>query len=407
MSTLREIDLVTIEGELVTSNNAFGMESFGLDMLSTAFESLDTIATSLENLVDRETPMSPACASAYQVAIQSVSGGALPHDLISLEAYEGDDLAQTTFSLEALKETLIKLWEKLKLTIKRAMQAVSDFIAKLFGGVKKMGDLVTRMTLRAKKLNGVNGEGTVSVDNIDRLMLGNTVNERVIERGLKVISREFYTATEEYAGIVGLYQKQVDQLLSGSGPILTSDMEAFAESELVLTRETMGLFRKYESTQELPGGRALKFKTTGSWFDSKQVIKGIDIVDHPNVKNPPNRIEIKTPSANWVVDRLEDIASVVNTIQKDERLKKVQAFVDRQVDLNKAMTERVKSAGQFEKELTKSNKDTTKAAMSSMRRDYILTVTRLDTYTFRYLRAVLSHLSTVLDKLESTSEKDV
>lgn len=405
MITQTDVSLATLERELMESDQSVSMEELGQDVLVSTYHDLDRIAQSLETLVKDHRGMSPTMESIYQKTIAISGAGVLPVEIVSLENYRGSPERQTVMSLESVGETLQDIWNKIKASIVRVMQALADFVSKLFGGVKKMEDRVVRLKRRAAQRFDVKPTGSVVVPNPERLSLNGKVDRSAISDGLDLITKDFYDSNESYLGIVGLYQKQVSKLLSGSGLLQQSDIEAFDDEELKLTRDISGIWKKYVGNNELPGAKVLRFSTKSALTNSKEVIGGIEIIDHPRSKSVSGEMREDIPDAKWILTQLEKIERLAGEIQKSGRMKKIQSYLNQQKELNEKMSQRVDAAGKFEKAGEKDTRDVVKHAMKSMRRDYIKTLTRLDNYTFRYLRSVLIYLSNALDELESTADE--
>lgn len=397
------IEIAQIDNSLSESAHNTTMESIGAELLIEAHCNLNNIARSLENLVASNTPMTPSFSKVSQHAIQIVSGNSLNNKIVSLEAHTGDAFNQTQMSLEGLKVTLKTIWEKIKLAVKRMLQSVSDFFSKLMGGMIKIENTVKSLQLRADTLSKASltpSPQTMVINQVDRLMLGGTVNQAVIKEGLKVIDREFYSATTGMFNLVGAYQSQIEKTVQGAGSLEPAALDAFIKLEADMTRDIMGLFKKFEARTELPGGRAIEFKVQGSWFTGGQTLHGIKIIDHPKVKNPPNTVTDKVPSVDWCQNRLDELASLVGQFSKSKRSATMQAYVDQKKKTMKELDSAVKNAGEFEKELAKSARDSVQAILKSMQKDLLNTLIRLDSYTFKYVRSVTLYLNDAITELE-------
>jgi hypothetical protein len=411
MTTQLDIDLARSESALVALNQKVKMESLQTDMLSSAHANLSLVATSLESMVSEGKAMSPVFAQTAQFSVTSISGGALPSDLISLEGYTGTAEEQTQLSLEGLKDKLVALWEKIKLAVKRAIQAVADFFSKMMGGMKKLEQKVEVMSARADVLQKQvrSTDVKMSITNVDRLMLKGTVSPRIVQDGLKIMYQEVYSSTTEYTGIVGGYQKQIENMLSG-GAENSDTPAAIAEANSKMTSQSVRVFKKLTGNTELPGGRAIRidmYDTTEKKNVPKDMsskfLSAIKVVDHPGVKNPPSKVEADIPTPRWVGDRLKEVSKFTQAYSKDKREQRIDEFAKMKASTMAKLEKQLE--GSSDKAIGEAANRILRSVLDAVQKDYSASIARLDAYVFRYMRAVVAYLEDCLTAYEKATGK--
>jgi hypothetical protein len=395
MTTQLDIDLARSESALVALNQKVKMESLQTDMLSSAHANLSLVATSLESMVSEGKAMSPVFAQTAQFSVTSISGGALPSDLISLEGYSGTAEEQTRLSLEGLKETLINIWEKIKLSIKRAIQALGDMVSKLMGGVKKIEAKLEILINRANEVRSVEitRDDKLVIKDPTRIALNGQVSLRVMEQGIATVHAALYDARGKLAGAVGAMYKQSNTYLARGQLLKPEEIDTIA-SEF----ESSGI-SDFTSKVELPGQKVLSFDR--GLAANKNLIVGIKIVDHPQAKSVSKQ-EIELPSGRWVEKRCKDMLKFVVQFQKDSRRGSVKEFSEARLRAVEALDAQVKR--QDSTSISKKQSDILKSNMRFLQQDFASNLTRIDFYAFSYTRAVLAVLDDSVEALEKKAE---
>lgn len=400
MTTALDISLAQADTEVTDAAHALTMEDVRVGILADAHTTLSQVAVTLEALVSENKAMSPVLADSCQQALSAVTGGAVSASAVSLESYQGGPEQQTALSLESVKETLANVFEKFKLAIKRAIKAVSDFVSKLFGGVRAVEKKVKNLDdrCRALKKKGVKSvKGTMSVPYAHSLAYRGVVSQKAIAAGTNDVYRKLYQSRTTLAGAVGAMYKQANSLMSNIANMTYEDfVKISGEFKLVAGR--------VQTNEELPGGKHLTF-TAGEVFGGN-FITNIKIEDYKKAKNPPSAAEIDIPDLDWVQQQTTLLGKFVDQFQKDARTENIEQLNDarlKAVDkLDRIITMNESGAANDKQVSVK----TLKFAMWFYQRDFAASLVRIDHYTFRHARALTSLLDNALSELEKTVEAE-
>jgi hypothetical protein len=385
------------------------MEALRGDVLGDAHRSLTQMAATLESLVTQNQAMTPVLVEGCQHAIATIGGGGLSESMVSLEAFDGDPIQQTAMSLEALKDNLKKVWEAIKLAIKRAIQAISDFISKLFGGLAKLEKKVTALLTKADDLikRRVKTDDKMMITNVSRIMLNNNANPKIVEDGIQIVYKQFYAATTDFTGVMGMYQKQILALVTSLNFVDNFTLKGFEENDVDMTSQTLKIFKGLTGRVELPGGRALRVgmidltEVKNQSAHAPKILRSVKIVDHPNSKNPPDKIETKIPSAEWVSDRLNEVRAFTKAYTKDRREQRIEEYNStKEATIAKFEKSTAPMGSTISIEEATAN---VRKTLDYLQRNYSDSIARLDSYAFRYMRAVVSYLEDCLDALEKAT----
>ena len=135
----------TLEIEIADAAEAEGkVEEQGdnVEELGEISEGLESILISMESAM-QDGGLNPQAALFMQHAVQAHVGrlGLEASDVTpSMESFGGasGQAAATTISMEGIGETLKKIWLAIKNAVSKAIQAIKNFFAKIFGGVSKL-----------------------------------------------------------------------------------------------------------------------------------------------------------------------------------------------------------------------------------------------------------------------------
>lgn len=135
----------TLEIEIADAAEAEGeVEEQGdnVEELGEISEGLESILISMESAM-QDGGLNPQAALFMQHAVQAHVGrlGLEASDVTpSMESFGGasGQAAATTISMEGIGETLKKIWLAIKNAVAKAIQAIKNFFAKIFGGVSKL-----------------------------------------------------------------------------------------------------------------------------------------------------------------------------------------------------------------------------------------------------------------------------
>ena len=135
----------TVEQEIAETAEAYAESEQGSDdvtELGDISEGLESIVASMEAAME-DGGLSPQAALFMQHAVNGYTrrlGLDAASITPSMESFGGasGQAAATTISMEGVGETLKKIWVAIKNAVSKAIQAVRNFFAKIFGGVAKL-----------------------------------------------------------------------------------------------------------------------------------------------------------------------------------------------------------------------------------------------------------------------------
>lgn len=156
-------------------------------------EEMEEVADGLEAIVERveasleagglsegEASMMQLAANGYmqRLGLESVSG------LPSLESFGGasDRLQGTTVSVEAIKDTIKKIWQAIKTAVQRAITAIQNFFAKIFSSVDKIVSRAESLSGQVDKVSG--SPGKIKASGLNSLQVGGKHDAGAIKKGL-------------------------------------------------------------------------------------------------------------------------------------------------------------------------------------------------------------------------------
>lgn len=251
---------------------------------------------------------------------------------IGLESAEGEEFdSKVSVGLEGIKETVQKIWRAIKTAVQKAIRAVQDFFAKIWGGVKKLQKINDELLKEVKGLEGEPKE-KISVSGVSSLIYDGRVTEKSIVQGLEA-SKKYgdaifggYTeqATDFFLAMARHYTN--DKLIKSDKPEDAATLEKDAEERMDKAMKTLN---------SLAGG---KEKMIGGYgFDTIQ--QGPPkLVRGDQNKDAGETAEIETPNVAALTRMLEHTATLLELIdKKKEAVKK----------LGEGRKEALKSADKF------------------------------------------------------------
>lgn len=395
---------LALESATVEINDAgfeVQMAELQQEELEHAYASLESIATSLEGLVESDPRgLDRVSAEGYHHAVGAILGDSLPNPVASMESFGGEtECAEATqLSMESLKDTLQKIWAGIKRSIENAIRAASDFFAKLFGGVAKLQDRIKSMQQEVAKAksDGLKASGKFKVPGANAIQMGGKVDQRTIEQGAAVVMSNVAggadalqaAAVDYYEGLRSFYQKPSED----AGDL---EKEHKAAKDKIAKIKIM--------TGELPGGKA--FEVNAKTDGDLETVGVPKLVDAPNKKDVSGDVEIDVLDLGTIEKLLGEAAKFADEMAKKK---------SRREQLKKARMDTVKAAEDF---VGKADNLSDKAkqfwsqtklnwALKSANMDFTSTIARVDGYVFSYVRALLAVLGAALGKYGEQSSEE-
>lgn len=224
---------------------------------------LESVAESLEAALEQggldatAAQFAHHAVGAYTERLGIESADVLP----GLESFGGDSGRQsaTTVSLESVGETLKKIYNAIKAAVEKAIKAVTDFFAKIFGGV---GKIETRITALKKEVDDLSSKtakdkAKVKVGSPNSLHYKGKVDASALSGGMAnlvevntTLFKDFLSEAESY------YKVQADTITKLKDK---DDEEAAEKAKAGIMAAEGGVIKSSTKAQgkALPGGKAL------------------------------------------------------------------------------------------------------------------------------------------------------
>lgn len=223
----------TVEQEIAETAEAFGEAEQGGDdviELGEISEGLESIVASMEACME-DGGLTPQAALFMQHAVNGytqrlgLSASAITPSMESFGGASGQ-AAATTISMEGIGETLKKIWMAIKNAVSKAIAAVRNFFAKIFGGVAKLKQRADALEKAVSELSA-DGKGKMKVPSANTLRFKGKANTGDIINGLKATKK---MGDSVYGEVVtqaqGFYKQAVDKVLN------RADLNDGAEAEI-------------------------------------------------------------------------------------------------------------------------------------------------------------------------------
>ncbi|MNU54533.1 phiKZ-like phage internal head protein [compost metagenome] len=285
--TLNETDLVvspdeTVEQEIADTAESFAEAEQGSDdvqELGEISEGLESIVLSMESAM-QDGGLNPQAALFMQHAVQGYTrrlGLHASQITPSLESFGGasGQAAATTISMEGIGETLKKIWVAIKNAVSKAIQAVKNFFAKIFGGVAKLKTRSDALKKAVAELEKEEGD-KMNVPNANTLRYKGKADIGSIVAGLKATKAQ---GESIYGNVVqmasGFYSQAVAKVLN------RGELNDEGEAEIKKALEEAGaplhtVFEKMTQVTNVCSGDAV-FRTSGTTNVEKDSQSGVTV----------------------------------------------------------------------------------------------------------------------------------
>lgn len=260
----------TVEQEIAETAEAFAESEQGSDdvqELGDISEGLESIVASMEACME-DGGLTPQAALFMQHAVNGYTrrlGLSASSITPSMESFGGasGQAAATTISMEGVGETLKKIWLAIKNAVSKAIQAVRNFFAKIFGGVAKLKQRSDALKKAVNDLTDDKG-GKMKVPNANTLRYKGKADIASIVAGLKATKS---MGDGIYGGVVeaakGFYTQAVNKVLNRADMNETGSDLIKSELES-LVKGTLEVFNKTTNVSNVISGDAVfKASSTG------------------------------------------------------------------------------------------------------------------------------------------------
>lgn len=213
----------TLEIEIADAAEAEGeVEEQGdnVEELGEISEGLESILISMESAM-QDGGLNPQAALFMQHAVQAHVGrlGLEASDVTpSMESFGGasGQAAATTISMEGIGETLKKIWLAIKNAVTKAIQAIKNFFAKIFGGVGKLKSRHEALKKAVKEIKEEKGD-KIKVPNANTLRYKGKVDVDSIISGMSATHQRVGEVTKDLGEAAEVfYSIRVPRLLEAA-----------------------------------------------------------------------------------------------------------------------------------------------------------------------------------------------
>lgn len=352
--TLNETDLVvaaddTIEIEIADAAEAeheAEEQSDNVEELGEISEGLESILISMESAM-QDGGLSPQSALFMQHAVQAHVGrlGMSAGDVTpSMESFGGasGQAAATTISMEGIGDTIKKIWLAIKNAVAKAIQAVKNFFAKIFGGVGKLKSRIDSLKTTVAGLTAFDGSD-IKVPNANTLRYKGKADISSIINGLKATDSQLGKVVPDMIAAANeFYGVKVARILARS-EMNEEGKEALQQELATTTEETTQTIAKIVQVSNVFSGDAvLRASVTAnsehgaaSNVKAPRLVKGFGfkaIDDSATEAKAPTKSEMEAilKLAADMVAKLEDRKKGLEGLTKarEEASKKTDAKVD-------------------------------------------------------------------------------
>lgn len=397
MTDTTDVQLVQRDLALNEASQQCTLEGVKHSYVVDAFMSLEAVAETLSGLVSENRPMPEAWAVSAQHTVTAVSGGALRDDLISMESYL-DPMAKTKMSLENLTDTLKDIWEKIKLAVKNALRAMSDFFDKYLQGVgmieRKLEELKRKNAAQQKRTAEARGEISgdwprLEVRQPERLMIRGKVDLRTIIDGARLVQKELLDASTNYYGLIGQFYDQVDRVVTSGEPLSAQAFADYVAKSGDIVKDADRMNRTVFSRTIYPGDKLVKIEIKEK--EELSLIGNIKIITDPKARDLGQTF-ISTPNGEWV-DELLDIAGDITKRLSDTRTQAAKTLMERREELLKRMDRIYSDLGV---DSPSSDGKRFRRYIETVNTDYLRAGSVVDKYLYSYLRALVDTVVGIL-----------
>lgn len=351
-------------------------------------EGLEVVVESLQAALE-QGGLDPVAAQfahhaveAYTARLGIESTAVMP----ALESFGGDSgrAAATEVSLEGIGETLKRIWAAIKAAVEKAIKAVTDFFAKVFGGIAKVktriADLEKSVADIKKESKKVDAKAKVKVGSPNSLQLAGKVDAGALTKGMSNLVDANKTMFVDYLGAIDdVYKKAADEV----GKLKDKDEDSAAEEAArALTASETTLLKKAEKSAgvALPGDKTV---VTAKTEDRTTVTIGAA----PKARAFQGEASIDPLTVAQMEALLKDAGDIAGRVEGAKAaIEQAKKAREAAMDAAKKVAD-ASASGRVGKVWTK-----TKAHMvlKAAQREYLRPVTQLTSLNFSVLRSVLA-----------------
>lgn len=366
---------------------------------------IESITESLEASLERGGLDAVAAQFAHHAVDAHVSrlGMNAEDQIPSLESFGGDTGREsaTTISLEGVKETLKNIWNAIKAAVEKAIKAVADFFAKIFGGVDKIEDRIRALKKEVAEIKSSNKEvkakAKVKVGSANTIKLDNKVDGASLIKGmgnLEAVNKGVFGTT--VATISAVYKVQAEEIEALEKKDDEAEADKAQESIMDASGKVIAEVKK-EQGQIVPGDKT--FVTTTKDGDDEETFT---FTDAKGAKSFSGSNEIDVLSASDMEAILDEAEKAVAHLKnaKDD-VKKVNEAREDALKASKKVVD-ASDRGKVGKVWTNAK---AQRVLRSTQKDMMKPVTQLASHNFSVLRGMLAVVESSTKQYESKDDE--
>lgn len=306
-----EAELANEATEIVEAEQTVEEEDTAVEELDGRAETLEEMEETIEQMIADGEGMSRQTAKAYQIAFKGLIGSVLPNPVGTLQSFGADStrLEATRLTQQGISDTLKKIWEAIKGAVLRAIAAIKDFFAKLFGGATKAKaqlEAIQKKVDEAIKDGYVKkDDGKVKVGNGVRIHVDGKIDAQSVATGTGVAVKQVAEKISDIAtGAKAYYDK------------VAAETKAAKEGSQLNGAQVFKDWKMKTGQHSLPGGKTIVSEVnTGS--DDKQ--ERVYIGDHPKKNQFKQNDTVETAPLATLKQIIEGAVSLIDNVDKSKK----------------------------------------------------------------------------------------
>lgn len=344
-------------------------------------DGLGDVVEEMEESMERFGGLDQQAAAFAHIAVQAYAarlGLSSDSMLPSLESFGGDSGKQgaTQISMEGIKDTIKKIWVAIKAAVQKAIKAVKDFFAKIFGGVDKV---LLRAEALQKSVDGIKGaakaDATVSIPNPQLLKFGNKLSAATVIDGVEALGTEIKFVTSDVLPFVKAEMAGKLSALKELKATKTDEGLDKVMEDLTMVSSKIDSFK--ETRTAMSGDKVIKVVANGS-------AKEFSLVTAPASRNFTGETKIAPLTTTEMTKLLKETISILKIIKNQKDM--VKGLTKSREDSVKAAEETTKVDGG---DFGLWEKAKSKAILRSVQKDGSKVLNQISAHAFSVTRSGL------------------
>lgn len=425
---LKELFIASMESEedVDVVEEGTGADSMENDMLEVeeAYQEVESVEEDIEELEEIEEGME-ALRTALEASIDDggldAQAAVMMHHAVGaysrrlgmestevvpgLESFGGDSgrVAATQVSMENISETLKRIWAAIKAAVEKAIKAVTDFFAKIFGstGKVKARAAALRKEVEALKKDGATASGDITVPAPNSLAVDGKVDLTSITQGVQNLTDAVDIAVQYAEKAPAAYKAQTDTITElKKAAAADEDGDKAAEAEKSMRDKIKDVFKSVFEEAKKSKGLPLSGDMT---IVTKETEDGDDMsLGKRDKAEAVKDAKIDVPSIDGMLKLLTLIDRMVVRLEAAD--KSVKDTKKAREDAMKAAKEAVDASGRNPVSKVWTNAKA-QSALRSVQKDHLRLLTQVASHTFSVSRSALGLVEVAKKQYGKKEEK--